>query len=111
VHEVGDLIGVQVLQHEVSELGVAQPLRLIAHDPRRHDNGRVGGVAAEALDVVDDRLARPHIEQLVQKRGQEPKKSVPDAFSRISEQLPGLRQKYQPLERTLELGSHSDRER
>ena len=31
--EVGDLRGVQVLQHEVPELGVAQPLRL--DSPRR----------------------------------------------------------------------------
>ena len=66
INEGVDLSSVQVLQHEVPELGFTQLMRLIADHTRRHHDRRLRVFGAETLDVVDHFLARLQIKDLVQ---------------------------------------------
>ena len=66
LHEVVDLCGVQVMQHEVPKLDIAQPLRLIAHYTRCDEDGQVRELAGEPLDVIHDVCAELHVKDFIQ---------------------------------------------
>ena len=61
-----DLLGLEILEQEVPELGVPKPLGLVTDDPRRDDDRRGGVFVAEAVDVVDDLLPPGRVEDLVE---------------------------------------------
>ena len=64
--KISDLSRIQILQHEVLEVGISQPLRLVAHDTRGDEDGQQREVTTEPLDVVHDLRARLNVEVFVQ---------------------------------------------
>ena len=66
IEERLDLLGLEILEQEVPELGVPKPLGLVTDDPRRDDDRRGGVFVAEAVDVVDDLLPPGRVEDLVE---------------------------------------------
>ena len=71
VQEAADLVFVEILQHEVAEIGAVQPKGLVANHARREHNADVLVLVAEAVDIVDHPLALDGIEHLVQAVQQE----------------------------------------
>jgi hypothetical protein len=61
-----DLFGVQVLNHEVPEVGVAKSLRTVTHNARSDDESNIRVLVTEAVNVVENLLAPDRVEDFVQ---------------------------------------------
>ena len=87
IHKFSDLCGVQILQHKVLEFVFAQPLNLIAHDAGGDDNGHMGELAAEPLDVIYDVSSYLHVKDFIKTVQQQ--HDPPGLFEQPSEQATG----------------------